>query len=65
VGGTLLIDSDLFDYFQDEAMEERGQKSLAFHLIFQSPERTLRDAEVENICKKIASALKQKGWDVR
>ncbi len=65
VGGALLIDSDLFDYFQDEAMEGRGQKSLAFHLIFQSSERTLTDEEANRIYKKIVGALKQNGWDVR
>lgn len=64
-GGELLVDSDLFDYFQDEAMTERGKKSLAFHLIFQSPDRTLTDAEVGRIFRKITDALKAKSWEVR
>lgn len=64
-GGPLLADSDLFDYFQDEAMGERGEKSLAFHLVFQSPERTLTDEEVGRIYKKIVAAVKEKGWEVR
>ena len=64
-GGTLLADSDLFDYFQDEALGETGEKSLAFHLIFQSPERTLTDAEVDAIVKKIITTLEEKGWEVR
>jgi phenylalanyl-tRNA synthetase beta chain len=64
-GGKLLVDSDLFDYFQDKAMSEAGEKSLAFHLIFQSPGRTLTDAEVNRLCKKIATAVKAKGWEVR
>ncbi|MBI4132896.1 MAG: phenylalanine--tRNA ligase subunit beta, partial [Candidatus Sungbacteria bacterium] len=64
-GGTLLADSDLFDYFQDEAMEERGEKSLAFHLVFQSPERTLTDEEVNRLYQKIITAVEEKGWEVR
>lgn len=64
-GGKLLVDSDLFDYFQDEAMSESDKKSLAFHLVFQSPERTLTDGEVNRIYKKIAEALQRKGWEAR
>ena len=64
-GGKLLIDVDLFDYFQDEAMTEAGQKSLAFHLIFQSPERTLTDQEVDRNFRRIIAALKSNGWEIR
>lgn len=64
-GGELLIDTDLFDYFQDEAMNESDQKSLAFHLIFQSPERTLTDAEIHKRMTQIQEALEEKGWTVR
>ena len=64
-GGNLLIDTDLFDYFQDEAMRESGEKSLAFHLIFQSPERTLKDEEVSKIIEKITAGLREKGWEIR
>lgn len=64
-GGKLLADSDLFDYFQDEAMAERGEKSLAFHLIFQSPARTLTDEEVNRLYRNITKALKEREWEVR
>lgn len=64
-GGKLLIDADLFDYFQDEAMTERGEKSLAFHLVFQSLDRTLTDAEVHRVYQNIVSALKENSWEVR
>jgi len=64
-GGALLADTDLFDYFQDEDMRESEQKSLAFHLIFQSPERTLTDAEADAAVKDIATALEEKNWEVR
>lgn len=63
--GPLLADTDLFDYFQDAAMAEAGQKSLAFHLIFQSPERTLTDEEVNRLYKKIVAVLQSEDWEVR
>lgn len=63
--GPLLADSDLFDYFQDETMEERSEKSLAFHLIFQSPDRTLTDKEVDQLYRKVAAALRTKNWEIR
>lgn len=65
VGGLLLIDVDLFDYFQDEKKHEAEEKSLAFHLIFQSSERTLRDEEIDASVKKIIQALEEKNWEVR
>lgn len=65
IGGTLLIDTDLFDYFQDEEMRNEETKSLAFHLIFESPERTLTDEEVEVLMNAIVSTLEEKDWEVR
>lgn len=64
-GGELLIDTDLFDYFQDGAMRELQEKSLAFHLIFQSQERTLKDEEIEKIMNRIVTLIEEKGWEVR
>lgn len=64
-GGALLRDTDLFDYFRDEEMRGENRKSLAFHLVFQSDERTLIESEVDTIMQKIVHALKEKGWLVR
>ncbi|MBI2640448.1 MAG: phenylalanine--tRNA ligase subunit beta [Candidatus Sungbacteria bacterium] len=64
-GGKLLADTDLFDYFQDEDMRDAEEKSLAFHLIFQSPDRTLKDEEINKLVEKITKALEQKGWELR
>lgn len=64
-GGALLVDTDLFDDFQDEGMRARGVQSLAFHLIFQSPDRTLTDEEVNQLHQKVIQALKQNSWEVR
>ena len=41
------------------------KKSLAFHLVFQSPERTLTDNEINGIIDGIINAIKGKGWEIR
>lgn len=64
-GGELLVDTDLFDYFQDEEMKGGGQKSLAFHLKFESSDKTLQDIEVDEIIARIIKGLEAKGWKVR
>jgi len=59
--GKLLIDADLFDIYENEE-----RKSLAFHLIFQSPEKTLTDGEVNGIMEKIFAAVEANpDWEVR
>lgn len=63
-GGALLIDSDLFDIYEGEHIDA-SQKSLAFHLVFQSSERTLTDADVDVAFAAIVLALRREGWDVR
>ena len=65
VGGELLIETELFDYFQDEEMRRAETKSLAFHLVFESPERTLKDEEVDARVQAITHALEEKDWEVR
>lgn len=64
-GGNLLADTDLFDYFQDETMRDSQEKSLAFHLVFQSPKRTLTDKEIDESVVKITGELEKVGWEVR
>lgn len=64
-GGALLRNTDLFDYFRDEEMQRENRKSLAFHLVFQSDERTLIESEVDAIMREITQALKEKEWVVR
>jgi len=59
-GGELLVRSDLFDEFSKE-----GRSSYAFHLVFQSHEKTLSDTEVNEIMHIIEESLKEKGGEVR
>ena len=61
-GGNLVRDVDLFDTYEGGFKEK---KSLAFHIIFQSDVKTLRDEEVDKIQRKIIKELEKKGWQVR
>lgn len=58
--GELLVKLDRFDKFEKE-----GRVSYAFRLVFESPERTLTDDEVNGIMDKISAALCSAGYDVR
>ncbi|MBI1888656.1 MAG: phenylalanine--tRNA ligase subunit beta [Candidatus Spechtbacteria bacterium] len=64
VSGPLLSDVDLFDMYEGENLPE-GMKNLAFHLLFQSDERTLTAKEVDEIMGKITKTLEEKSWEVR
>jgi phenylalanyl-tRNA synthetase beta chain len=55
-GGELLKDLELFDVYKGKGLED-DQKSLAFHLMYRSDERTLKDEEVEEVQKKIVNKL--------
>jgi phenylalanyl-tRNA synthetase beta chain len=64
-GGELLFDVDLFDVYDGEGVGD-DQKSLAFHLVFQSADKTLNDTEINAIMKKIIAALEETAdWEVR
>ena len=58
--GELAQRIAIFDRF------EKGEKvSLAFRIVFQSFERTLTEAEVNEVMQKISDALKAKGFEIR
>ncbi|MDP3963826.1 MAG: phenylalanine--tRNA ligase subunit beta [bacterium] len=63
-GSELLWDVDVFDIYEGAEIGENNE-SMAFHLVFQSPERTLTDKEVSGIMDKIIEALKKEGWEIR
>ena len=65
IGGGFLIDVDLFDIYEDEKTDNSLSKSFAFHLIFQSQDKTLLDKEINEIMKKIVDALKEKNWELK
>jgi phenylalanyl-tRNA synthetase beta chain len=64
-GGELLRAVRLFDLYTGEGVPA-GKKSLAWTLTYQSPERTLTDAEIEAAQKAVVAALaKRFGAELR
>jgi len=64
-GSKLLKDVDLFDIYMGEEIPD-GKKNLAFHLIFQSDQKTLSSEEVDKLFTKIVQALEENPeWEVR
>ncbi len=63
-GGELLYDTDLFDIYEGKGVGD-DEESLAFHLIFQSAQRTLKDSEVNELMKKVVEGLKKEDWEIR
>ena len=55
-GGSLLRDVRVFDVYRGDQVGD-GRKSVALHLSFQSPERTLTDDEAAELRGAIVSAL--------
>lgn len=58
--GEYLVRTDLFDRFEKE-----GKLSYAFHLVFQAPDRTLTDEEINPQMAKVYAALGAAGFEIR
>lgn len=59
VGAPLVNRVDIFDLYQGDNLEE-GKKSIAYSLLYQHPEKTLKDEEVEESYQKIIAAVNEK-----
>ena len=57
-GGFLLQDVELFDVYEGKPIPA-GRKSLAYHLTFQSPNKTLTDREVRKNRQRIVQQLER------
>ncbi len=57
--GPLLREARVFDVYRGEQLGE-GRKSVAIHLTFQSPERTLTDEEAAGLRGLIVNALRER-----
>jgi phenylalanyl-tRNA synthetase beta chain len=57
-GGALVTNLELFDIYRGEPLPV-GFKSLAYRLTYQSPERSLQEKEVEQLRKRIISAVEK------
>jgi phenylalanyl-tRNA synthetase beta chain len=65
IGGDLIQDVDLFDMYEGPNIPV-GKKNLAFHIIYQSYEKTLKDEEVDKIQNKIIRELEKNiNWKIR
>ncbi|MCU0923636.1 MAG: phenylalanine--tRNA ligase subunit beta, partial [Burkholderiaceae bacterium] len=57
-GGSLLRDVTLFDVYRGKQVPA-GKKSLAYALTFQAGDKTLKDADVEKVRRRIMARLGQ------
>lgn len=57
-GGKLLKGVSLFDVYRGDPIPE-GQKSLAYNLVYQTDDKTLKDEEVASVHKKIVKAVER------
>jgi len=63
--GSLIRDIDLFDIYEGKQLPA-GKKNLAFHIVYQAENRTLKSGEIDRLQKKIIKALeKEPAWEVR
>ncbi len=64
-GGELIEKVDLFDTYEGDQIDE-DKKSLAFHVLYQMPDRTLIDKEVDIQHRQVVNAVKERyGADLR
>lgn len=59
VGSPLVKSVEIFDVYEGEHLEE-GKKSIAYHLVYQDPEKTLKDEEVDASVEEIVKAVEEK-----
>jgi phenylalanyl-tRNA synthetase beta chain len=55
-GGELLTRAEVFDSYRGEQVGE-GRQSIAVHLEFQAPDRTLTDTDADAVRERILDAL--------
>ena len=58
VGGEFLESIEVFDEYRSAAMAA-GQRGIAFRLVFRAPDRTLRDAEVDQATARVVEVLEK------
>jgi phenylalanyl-tRNA synthetase beta chain len=54
--GPHLVSAEIFDRYEGTGVPE-GKVSVAFRLVFQRPDRTLRDAEVSRAAERVVAML--------
>ncbi len=62
--GALLESVEPFDVYEGKPIPE-GSRSVAIHLCFRAPGRTLTDAEVDAAMNDVIDAVKREGFEIR
>jgi len=57
VGGSYLIDLNLFDVYRGESIEA-GFKSLAIAMVLQDNDKTLEEKDISDVVKRVVESLK-------
>lgn len=57
VDRTILEHSSIFDEFRSPEMKQQGERSLGIRLRFRSKDRTLEEAEVDQVMKNVVHGL--------
>ena len=63
-GGIILEDYKLFDIYEGSQIKE-GFKSMAYSITFRAKDRTLEEADVTGVMKKILNGLESMGIELR
>ena len=63
-GGKILESCRLFDIYEGSQIQE-GFKSLAYTLTFRAKDRTLEEADIAAVMKKIMNGLSQLDIELR
>jgi len=59
IAGNNLQEIKVFDVYQNVELEREREKSVSFHLNFQSPIKTLESKEIEKILENIIKKVEQ------
>jgi phenylalanyl-tRNA synthetase beta chain len=59
LGGDKLVGVGIFDVYQNAEMSRKKQKSVSYHLVFQSSTKTLENKEVEKVIIEISEKIKE------
>lgn len=63
-GGKILESYELFDVYEGKQIRE-GYKSVAYSIVFRAKDKTLEEAEITAVMKKILNGLQSLGAELR
>lgn len=60
IGKKLITDIDLFDVYENEEQLGHNKRSYAVSFLFEDPEKTLKDKEVDKVMQKLIQEYEEK-----